>query len=313
MKLVLNLSAFAIMISCMQCYVVFAERMVRFSFNNGLPSIPLLNECTRDDFHYIDAIFNITNTIGKHDRNLRRSAPITSKHGAEQLGQTLRELPSYPGRCKNYCAGYAPGTCRASGCQGYRRSMQDGPGSEMKSCDAQLSDMHDALDDLISANDGTLLSKSCQQFIRKAARESQCLDDVVYGEITGFTFVTATREVKILRLRAPQIVTKWKKNAQNGYRICSSIPFNIEIEVNPCVNFVNITLTGPNNVIHTRSDNNHPMSIFKDETTSSGTGLSRSSFPNGIRYLDPGSYTLTAHPDNFLYKEKSLEFRVDSC
>ena len=209
----------------------------------------------------------------------------------------------------------ASGTCRASGCKGYRRTLQeDQGGSAMMSCDEQLKEIHDALDALILANDGTLLSMPCQRFIRKAARDSQCYDDVVYGEITAFTFVTATREVKVLRLPgAPQIVTKWKEDAPNGYTICSSIPFNIEIEVNPCVNFVNVTLTGSNNFIHARTDHSHPMSLFENTTTTSGTGLLRSSFPDGIRYMDPGSYNLVAIPDNFLYKEKSLEFRVDAC
>ena len=312
MKFVLQLLTYAVvMVTCMNRNLAFAERMVRFSFNNGLPSIPLLNECTDNDYRFIDPIFNITTSIRKGQRNLRRSAMMTSTQEQVQEGRTHRELPTYPARCKNYCAGMAPGTCRASGCQGYRRSLQNGQNGELMSCEAQVNDIHDALDALISSNQ---LSLPCQRFLKKSNRASDCYDDVVYGEITGFTFITATRKVKVLLLPAlPQIVTVIKENAKTGYTICNTVPFNIQVEVNPCVNVVNVTMTGPNSYIHARVDDSHPMTIFENATITSGSGLHRSSFPYGIQYLDPGTYTISAYPDNFLSKAKNFEFSVIQC
>lgn len=307
MKLVFLLSAYIVTLTlCNNCQVVLGDRMVRFTFNDGLPPLLLLNECTAADFRYIDPLFNITTT--KRHRNLRRSATVESIQEQEQE-QAHRELATYPGKCKDYCAGMARGTCRATGCVGYRRNLQD---TEI-TCDAQVNGIHDALDALILAKGGKLLSSPCKRFLTRSRRKSLCLDDVVYGEITGFTFITSSIQLKVLFLSTPPIITAFQQNAKSGYSFCSSVPFNIEIGVNPCVNIVNMTLTGPNNLIYSRTDNSHPMTLFENTTTTSDTGLLQSTFPDGIQYLNPGSYTLRAQPDNFLYKEKILDFRVMAC
>ena len=302
MKLVFLLSAYIVTLTlCSNFQVVLGERMVRFTFNDGLPPLLFLNECTAADFRHIDPLFNIT--TDKRRRNLRRS--INEEEPLEHE-QNHRELPTYPGRCKEYCAGMARGTCRATGCVGYRRSLQDTQGTGQLSCDAHVSSIHDALDALILAKGGKLLSMPCQRFLKRTKRKTICLDDVVYGEITGFTFITSSIQLKVLFLTTPPIVTAFQQNAKSGYSFCNSVPFNIEIGVNPCVNVVNMTLTGPNNYVLSRTDSSHPMTLFENTTTTSGTGLLQSSFPDGIQYLNPGSYTLRAQPDNFLYKEKTF-------
>jgi hypothetical protein len=290
---------------CTNHSAVYGERMVRFTFNDGLPPLLLLNECTAADFRHIDPLFNMTTGTGGN-RHLRR---------LEQPSATVehRELTTYPGKCKNYCAGMARGTCRATGCVGYRRQLQVGAISGELSCDAHVNSIHDALDALILAKGGKLLSIPCQRFLKRSKRKTICVDDVVYGEITGFTFITSTTQLKVLFLTTPPVVTEFQKNAKSGYAFCKSVPFNIEVNVNPCVDIVNMTLTGPNNYIHSRMDSNHPMMLFKNATTTSGTGLLRSSFPDGIQYLNPGAYTLRATPDNFQHKEKTLDFLIMEC
>ena len=311
MKYLLTLltNVLMLMILTSRC-VVLGERMVRFSFNDGIIPMPFIAECTETEYLHIDPLFDINTSNQKQHRNLRRSATVL----VQEQEQGHRELPTYPGKCKEYCAGMARGTCRASGCKGYRRGLQDSPTVDHLTCDAQVNKIHDALDALIESNDGKLLSVPCQRFIRKDARKTLCLDDVVYGEITGFTFFTTARQMggSSLPGMAP-IITKLRENAPNGYSICNTIPFNIDIEVNPCVNGVNVTLTGPNNFIHTQMDKVHPMTVFENVTTTSGSGVYRATHPYGVQYLDPGSYTMHAHPDNFLYKEKKIDFTVLKC
>jgi hypothetical protein len=269
--------------------------------------IPYIAECTEEEFRYIDPLFNISTVAHNRHRNLRRSAKSSAMVQEQELEH--RELRSYPGKCKDYCAGMAKGTCRASGCVGYRRNLQSG---NHLTCDEQLDQINNALDALMVANDGKLLSATCQRFIRKAARQSICLDDVVYGEITGFTFFTTTRE--FVGSILPPLTTNLMENAPNGYSICNNIPFNIEISVNPCVNMVNLTLTNSNNnFFHTRIDNSQPMTVFENATTTSGSGIYRAKYRYGVRFLEPGSYTLRAQPDNFQYKEKTLDFTVSKC
>ena len=312
MQQVFLLSTYIVLLTmCNYCQMVLGERMIRFAFNDGIPPLPYLNECSAADFRLIDPLFNIT-TVKRH-RNLRRSIHELEELEEPEQEQGHRELPTYPGKCKEYCAGMARGTCRATGCKGYRRNLQDIQEAGQLTCDAQVNGIHDALDALIVAKGGKLLSMPCQRFLKRSRRKALCLDDVVYGEITGFTFVTAAVQLKVLIITTPPIVTAFQQNAKSGYSFCSSVPFNIEIGVNPCVNFVNMTLTGPNNYLLTRTDNSHPMTLFENATATSGTGLLRSSFPDGIQYLDPGSYSLRAQPDNFLYKEKILNFRVMAC
>ena len=313
MKLVFMLLANVVFVQVAKSgQVVLAERMVRFTFNHGLLPLPYVTECTDEEYRYIDPLFDISTTVRKRYRNLRQSAAASAPVHEEEF--ELRELTTYPGKCKNYCAGMARGTCRASGCVGYRRSLQASQPVGNLTCAEQLNEIHNALDALIVSDGGKLLSVPCQRFIRKAARKSECFDDVVYGEVTGFTFFTVSREMTGLSLPGTSpIVTKLRENAPNGYSICNTIPFNIEIEVNPCVNMVNITVTGTNNFMHNRFDKVHPMSVFENATTTSGSGINQGTFPYGVRYLDPGSYTIRAQPDNFLYKEKTLEFTVFKC
>jgi hypothetical protein len=290
---------------CVQ--MALAERMVRFIFNDGIAPTPN-NQCTESDYDFIDPLFNITTLIER--RRLLSSSEIAATSPTTH-NQDDRALRNYPAKCKDNCAGLVPGTCRASGCQGYpgdRRlallgELLGGNGNDKATCEGQMAFIHNQIDELIQNN---TLSLPCQTFMLKSKRKSECFDDVVYGEILSFTFFTATTGTAnwwSYRYQSqPPTVTKLQENATNGYSICSSIPFNIELVLNPCVNVVSFALTNKNYYTpFSRTDSEHPMALFDSATT---TGYMRSSLPFGTRRLPPGSYTLKVTPDNFSRKEK---------
>jgi hypothetical protein len=293
--------------------MVMATRMVRFIFNDGIPPTPN-NGCSESDDEFIDPIFNITSLLERRDRQLSTEI-ATSTHPQDD-----RVLRNYPAKCKDNCALLVPGTCRASGCQGYpgdRRRLSllggllGGDAVEEITCDAQMTLMHTAIDLLVQNN---VLSLPCQSFVEKSKRKSECYDDVVYGEILSFTVFTSTVTTTSHWSNPPKpTVTKLQENTPNGYITCSSVPINIELVLNPCVNVVVFTLSNANNTFPTmsRTDSQHPMILLE------ATSRFRSSKPASpyatTRHLPPGIYTLTATPDNFAYKEKMLEFHVIAC
>jgi hypothetical protein len=273
--------------------VVNADRMFRFTFNDEIPPTPSVG-CTFEDNILIDKIFNISNYV--RTRQLSTSAPL--EHDEH------RRLNAY---CRDNCEGYARGTCRATGCIGYRRELVDDKEGEIDqehreatlvTCEAQKIVVHLALDTLIFNNKVT---PACKTFMLKAKRKAECYDDVIYGEITSFT----VWNTNIYRSPYTSNSMWWKigEYVWDGFQVCNNIPMNIEAVLNPCVNYVNFTMTGPG-VSYSRVDNGHPMLLFD-------TWVNRATF--GGKYLSPGLYTVRARPDNFAYKDKQLQFRVIAC
>jgi hypothetical protein len=308
--------------------VVIAERMVRFIFNDGIAPTPN-NQCTESDFEYIDPLFNITTLLERRRRHRDLIQSSLQKEASHPMVQDDsyggRALGNYPARCKDNCAGLVPGTCPASGCLGYRRHLSllggllVGNGSEkILSCEEQLALIHDEIDALIESN---VLSFPCQTFTLKSKRKSECFDDVIYGEIHSFTFFTASTTSTTTN-RWPHhhpsppthTVANLQENAANGYSICASTPFNIELVLNPCVKVVDFVLTNKKNryTVFSRTDSVHPMTLFDASTGTPGYFV-RSPLPLGVRRLPPGSYSLKVKPDNFTNKEKILDFNVIAC
>jgi hypothetical protein len=175
--------------------------------------------------------------------------------------------------------------------------------------------MHAALDLLIESN---VLSLPCQSFVTKSKRQAECFDDVIYGEILSFTVFTSHMNMPSSRWAPPPkpTVTKLQENTPNGYAICNNVPFNIELVLNPCVNTVAFTMINHNGTFPpmTRTDAQHPMVLFESMSRMRSPMSSSSSSPYATtRFLPPGSYTLSAIPDNFPNKEKRLEFHVIVC
>jgi hypothetical protein len=137
-----------------------------------------------EDDRLIDPIFNITNY---YLRKRQLSSSSSTEHDDH------RRLNAY---CKDNCAGKVAGTCRATGCIGYRRNLMKEDGQEsdqdarntqavVVSCDTQKINVNAALDKLISTN---AVTPSCKTFLSLSKRKAECYDDIIYGEITSFTF-----------------------------------------------------------------------------------------------------------------------------
>lgn len=262
---------------------VNADRMVRFILNNGLPPIPFKNECSAADDELINPLFNISAYARRRLRSVSSSD---------------RKLVTYPPKCKDNCAGLVPGTCRATNCVGFRRNRELLDVNQ--TCATNIEAIHLALDGLIAMNN---VSEPCKVFLSKSMRKAECYDDIVYGEITSFTFWNMNGGKA--RKPGPNVYNvAMKTDVKNGYNVCSSIPLNLEAVLNPCVKFTTWNMTGPNNSFYTRTDSGHPMGLF-------------SSLENvatfGGKYLSPGTYNVTATPDGFDYKTKSLTFNVVRC
>lgn len=428
MKLLLSIT---LLMQCSRYSHVIADRMVRFMFNDGLPPVPN-NECSEDEFEYIDEIFDYTDTS---DRRHRQLSSTTVANKTKTYEQMHRDMRKYPEKCKDNCAGLVPGTCRASGCKGYRRrtlksrhlrERQSWPSSLLSSssqgmvsqkhreeqsqapilsvalptestwecykgtsnfgsvkiwwghakgdgawacnawkqnscggrcearaatstwgcyygrhnvgmvtiwwghaegdaawacnawrpyqcwgrckardpatipapsCDAQIDSINKELDLLMLSSQ---ISASCKSFLNRSRRNSECYDDVVYGEISSFTFYNMNAD----KTESPPVMDEIQDIVPNGYTICNNIAFNAGVEMNACVKTVEFTLTGPNNQKYSSIDDTPPMLLFN-------TTIYASTY--GGQYLTPGSYSMTARPDNFAEKEKKLSFTVIAC
>jgi hypothetical protein len=88
------------------------------------------------------------------------------------------------------------------------------------------------------------------------------------------------------------------------YTICNNIPWNVEAVMNPCVDNVNFTITGPNNYKYSRFVYVKLMCIFDFFTF----GLT-----SGGNNMNVGTYWIEAIPDRFAYKERNLTLTVISC
>jgi hypothetical protein len=244
--------------------------MVRFFFNNG-ESPPNTMKCTGSDDNIIDDIFSLPI---QRNRNLRTSSTSSSKMANTTMDYD-KERELWPGYCKDNCAGYATGTCRATGCAGYRRNLQ-----VILPCNEAIASVHDQLDNLILLN---AVSDTCKLFLDRSRRKAECFDDIIYGEVESFDLWTRNRMDKKVKVT---------KNVKEGFTICTLDQINIEAIVNPCVKYINSVLTGPTGFTHSRNESTIPYTVFGD--------ASNIPILRNLQYIE--TYTFTAIPDNFAYK-----------
>lgn len=293
--------------------VVVADRMVRMIFNDGVA--PGTNTmCTAAELLLIDPIFNIST----HERDLQRTNSSMTNNEAvtiEENDERELQFTKLSAKCRDNCAGFVPGACRATGCSGSRRRnykrglietahVDHRETSVWLSCYEQLNEINFALDTIVNS---TGISQSCKNYLTKSKRRSECYDDIIYGEVVSFNFLNMIggKIYGLLFLVTGYFPTVLQANVPNGYTVCSNIPINIEALVNPCVQSTELTLTGgPQSVNYKRTVNTKPMQIFTTSTPGSSYG--------GI-YLRAGSYTFTATPDSMSYKMKRLDFQVIDC
>lgn len=268
-----------------------ADRMLRVIFNNGIsPSEATF--CDAHDNLKIEKAFKPIQRV----RYLRETPETLTNADAESTDTVLagthvdREL--WPAYCRNNCAGYAPGTCRSTGCVGYRR--KDRRRVQMLTCADQILKLNVILNDVM-----TKVSSTCAAHMNPANRKTECYDDVIYGVVENFALwksppMDTTTLVKDLVSLGP---------VTDGFTICQKDRISIEAVVNPCVKLVTSTLTGPNGFTVNNTDKKLPYTIFGDSMN----------VPMGRELPVAGTYTFTAVPDNFEYKKMTITFRVEKC
>ena len=283
MKLTITASAItALTFFCLPDPVA-GDRVIRFLLNNGVP-LPNGHVCNASDIGFIEAIFNPSQR-----RNLHYESISGSLRGSSN-NHTQRELTYYPPTCKRNCAGFTTGYCQATNCKGYRHDRllaYDTEDRSLATCDEDIMSIHQQLDNLISSN---VTSSECNDLL-SAPRNATCYDDVIFGEVQGFTIWKSADVDSIIRTNAP-----------NGTSVCRSISVNIEAVVNGCVDMVKFLLTGPNHYSYTQNEYKVPYTLFGD-------------YNNNIagRTLEVGNYTLIVTPDNISTKKKTLTFQIANC
>jgi hypothetical protein len=282
-----------------------AERMIRMIFNSGIsPTADTF--CSSSDNAHIDKIFHPI----KRERYLREAMMTTSDNNESTDTEITdrhvdREL--WPTYCKNNCAGYTTGTCRATNCVGYRKKNRRQ--TQTLTCDDQVQTVHAELDLLMT----TKLSSTCALYLKRENRIAECFDDVIYGAVENFVLWKSLKFNKDYNpgksakpgQQAFTLVNNLKSQGTvtNGFTICHYDRINIEAVVNPCVKFINSTLTNPTGFTVSRTDGAIPYTVFGNDQNT----------PLGRELPQLGTYTFTAIPDNMNYKKTSISFNVTRC
>ena len=277
-----------------------ADRMIRLLFNNGVtPTDDMF--CSISDNAHIDNVFKPIKRV----RYLREAAmdPTANSNITSndvELADTHIDRELWPTYCKNNCAGYAPGTCRATNCVGYRRKGRRQ--AQTLTCADQVEAVHAELDAVM-----TKVSSTCALYLTRDNRIAECFDDVIYGVVENFVLWKSPNVNRQFNSR--QHVYSMVKNLKSlgtvtdGFTVCQYDRINIEAVVNPCVKFITATLTHPSGFTVTRTEGQIPYTVFGDETNA----------PMGRELPKLGTYTFTAIPDNFDYKKTSITFNVVRC
>ena len=283
-----------------------ADRLIRMLFNNGTSPTEATMCSTADDDH-IDKVFQLI----KGERYLREAASTTTDVDVSstdiELEETHADRELYPASCKKNCAGYATGTCRATNCKGYRK--KDRRQLQNLTCTDQVDAVHAELD-LVMAK----VSSTCAVYLTRANRKAECFDDVIYGVVENFVLWKSDTVNKkytssfgsMNPMQHPFTMVSGLKSAGtvlDGFNICHYDRINIEAVVNPCVKFINATLTHPGGFTASRTEGQIPYTVFGDDANT----------PNGRELPVLGKYTFTAIPDNFYYKKTSITFNVVRC
>lgn len=269
-----------------------AKLVLSLILNGGVLPTNEGYDCNEQDSQLIDsAIGSDSGDDDDDDRRRRR-----------------RHLSTYPARCKNLCLGYAPRTCRVTGCMGYRRrslsqeTTSVAPVSYLRSsvpqprqldddsddaaiCAAGLLDLNTKLDQLIPQ-----LSTSCQSVVQNH-RTVSCFDDVRFASVSSFTLWNADTDTVI------------QANLQNNTSFCyTNRTLNIEAVANACVDEINMSIQGP--VSRSREiESLPPYSIFGNVDSYNFTG----------RILPVGTYTVRTTLEGSLTPISRVTFSVRTC
>jgi hypothetical protein len=264
----------SIMVGC-----TYADRVIVVIFNNGI-SPTAATQCDTADTFKIDTAFKPIERFLRVNTKSVTNSSIESIDNAMVDSHMDREL--WPTYCKNSCAGYATGTCRATGCVGYRK--KDRRRAQTLTCTDHVKIMNNLLDDV-----RTRVTSTCAVYMNPANRLTLCYDDVVFGVVEHFVLWKAPSKDKPLASYGP---------VTDGFTICHNDRIDIEAVANQCVDTVTSTLTGPKGFsATTRTSNQLPYTILG----------------GGLTLPTAGTYTLTAVPDKTDFKKKTITFQVKKC
>ena len=305
--------------------VAAQERMVRYLFNNG--NAPSSSQtCTSQDNEKIDEIFRYRYNrryLRSNDSIVDKSAvrnynlvnettfPNTTDFAASETAS--REL-QYPRYCKDNCAGYKPGSCRATNCIGYRRELKNENYEHndrdlpFASCSTVLTAIQGKLDTLIRNNQ---VSSSCKSFLTAPIIKS-CTDNVVYGELERLKVWDVSNP------SSPQLMGNFDaKNLPNtkagmatppsSFSVCRSKKITFEAAMNPCVMVTTFHMYYNSDWWNPFYVNNEQRSLPYSLYGNTGSQM------NGQQWLNVGTYVLDIKPDWWIWKEKRFVFTVMNC
>ena len=262
-----------------------ASLQIRYLFNNGIPLYGA--SCDYADMRALKLIFQQYSY-----RKLRRVQVLVETREMDfdkdvARKHKERQLPYYPPYCKDSCKGFAPRTCLAANCKGYRRNLQneDRDLEASATCDMAISAINGQLEQYTNNH---LLTEPCITLI-SAPRTIECFDDVVYGEVTSFTAWNGTTRNLLIQT-----------NVQDGFEVCQSANVNFEAVGNECAYNVTFHLEDSAGGTKPGWDDARPFFF-------TGQG-----YWTGMNLL-PGSYTLKAYPNAFTDKTKQISFAVLDC
>lgn len=299
----MKLSVRAILLSSIMVGSTNAARMVRVIFNNGVAPTEA-TFCNAPDTIKIDHVFKPIERV-RYLRDTTTAVVKPNVVSSEVEADMHVDRKLWPAYCKDNCAGYVSGTCRATNCVGYRK--MDRRQTQTLTCTDHVQVINTRLNDVM-----TKVSSTCAAYLQPVNRKVECFDDIIYGVVENFVLWESTT-VNKLSLTSVDPLTKTFTLVKDlvslgavadGFSICQYDRINIEAVVNSCVKSVTSTLTGPSGfAVITRTENKLPFTIFGDDMN----------IPMGRELPMVGTYTFTAVPDNFDYKKMSITFRVKQC
>jgi hypothetical protein len=298
--------------------LIEADKVVVVEFNNGVAPSSTQN-CSKADNGKIDNVFNwvsVTRSLRQLQTlgTMSNEPSILSPFDFYKDETGMRELSTYSTKCKNACLGYAVGTCRATGCVGYRRALQhEGIKDHQRDlqdsvCNNAITQLNNGLNDLVSAN---AISNSCKSFIDAPKRKFTCYDDVIYGQVDSLNIWNvgvASTPILLTSIAVSSLpVSNTNPPFSSGYSFCSSLKVTLTVSANECVNVVSYHLYKLPDVwpyyIHQMNNWFQPYSMYGNTTNG---GL------NGT-LLTAGQYIVDVKPNWLVGKEKRFFFTVSSC
>lgn len=300
--------------------VVGADKVVLFAFNNGV-SPSATTTCNHEDNLKINLVF-FRAPLARARRQLRSGSVDVIANVFSDLSysdnlkntSSVSRLASVTSRCKNACGSYEPGTCRAIGCKGFRRELNDELTDyddrklQTDKCDASIAYINTELNKLISTN---AISTSCQSFLAASKRNSTCYDDTIYGKIESIKFwnvavpssprLMATFSADSIPFSIPPMPS-WT----SGFSFCKSEKITVEAVANECVEVVQFHLYKVNekwNLLQKSDRFSRPFSLYNIDANQQMIG---SNLPAGV-------YVIDSKPDWFNSREKRFMFTVLNC